>query len=71
MQLGVLKEVLDCLGMVDVLLSGVGEDQNIIPVENTVFVQHVPHHVLYQGLEYGPCQILAILLQQLKGLGDE
>lgn len=75
----VLKEVLDCLDMVDVLPSGLGEDQNIIQVNNTVFVQLIPHHVFYQGLEYGqgiseaerPCQMLAILLQQLKGLVDE
>lgn len=39
MQFRVLKEVLDCLDMVDVLLSGLGEDQNIIQVKNTVFVQ--------------------------------
>lgn len=42
----------DCLDLMHVLLLGPGEDQDIVQVHKHVLVEHVPQHVIDQGLEH-------------------
>ena len=51
---GVLKEALeDGLDMVNVFISGLGEDENVIQVDKDEPVEHVSKNVVYQDLEDG------------------
>ena len=48
----VFQEALeDPLDMVNVFLTEVGEDQDVIEVNKDKPVEHVPEHVVHQGLE--------------------
>lgn len=42
----------DGLDVVDMFLLGPGKDEDVVQVDKNVAVQHVPKHVIHQGLEH-------------------
>ena len=51
---GVFQEALkNRLDMMDVLLLGLGEDEDVVNINEDIAIEHVPEHIIYQSLEDG------------------
>ena len=51
---GILQEALkDGLDMMDVLLLGPGEDEDVIEINKDISIEHVSEHIIYHCLEDG------------------